>query len=408
MLYREMGKTGDKVSIIGYGCMRFPTKDKKIDEERTEKQIISAIEQGVNYFDTAYIYPNSESTLGKILAKGYRDKVMIATKLPPLMVHSLKDMESILDTQLKRLQTDHIDYYLMHALSSLQGWQRLKESGVEEFLMKAKQAGKINHFGFSYHGDKNQFKNIVDDYIWDFCQIQYNYMDENTQAGKEGLVYAASKGLGVSIMEPLRGGLLSRKMPLQVQSVFEKAEVKRTPAEWALRWVWNHPEVSIVLSGMNEESHIEENIRIANSAYPQSLSVNEIKCVSDAKEVLSEKLKVGCTGCGYCMPCPAGVNIPMCFGYYNDKYVYEESTPAEYFGMMSGMDGGAPSYASLCRDCGKCEKHCPQSLPIRKHLKDVSKEMEKIYFKPAVRLIHGYYTIRKLLKRNKKNEFPKT
>lgn len=399
MLYREMGQTGDKLSVLGYGCMRFPRKNGRIDEERTEKQVISAIEQGVNYFDTAYIYPNSESVLGRILAKGCRDKVMIATKMPPIMVHSMKDMVAVLDTQLKRLQTDHIDYYLMHSINGKEGWQRIKQLGVEEFLIKAKQAGKIKHIGFSYHGDKKQFKDIVDDYPWEFCQLQYNYMDENNQAGKEGLLYAASKGLGISIMEPLRGGLLARKMPPQVEALFEQAKEKRTPAEWALRWVWNHPEVSVVLSGMNEETQIEENIRIANSAYPQSLSASELKCINDAKALLTNKLKVGCTGCGYCMPCPAGVNIPMCFAYYNDKYIYNEKSPQiSYLGMLAGMDGGTPSYASLCKDCGKCETHCPQSLPIRKHLKDVSRDMESFYFKPAVSLARGYYKIRRLLK----------
>lgn len=398
MLYRLMGKTSDKVSILGYGCMRFPRKNGRIDEERTEKQIISAIEQGVNYFDTAYIYPNSENVLGKILAKGYRDKVMIATKLPPFMVHSLKDMESVLDTQLKRLQTDYIDYYLMHSLNSKEGWLRIKQLGVEDFLLKAKESGKIKRIGFSYHGDKNQFKDIVDDYPWEFCQLQYNYMDEHNQAGREGLMYAASKGLGIAIMEPLRGGLLARKMPPSVRTLFEQAEAKRTSAEWALRWVWNHPEVSLLLSGMNEESQIEENIRVANSAYPESLSASEMKCINDAKELLSKKLKVACTGCGYCMPCPAGVNIPMCFAYYNDKYIYEEKSPRiSYLGMLAGMDGGTPAYASLCKACGKCETHCPQSLPIRKHLKEVSQDMETFYFKPAVGLARGYYKIRRML-----------
>jgi len=238
-----MGKTGNRVSVLGYGCMRFPKKNRKIDEERTEKQLISAIEQGVNYFDTAYMYSNSEAILGKILTKGYRDKVFIATKLPLPLIHSQKDMETILDTQLKRLQTEHIDYYLMHSVVTSEGWQRLKRLGVEAFLERAKTEGKINHLGFSYHGNKEQFKEIVDDYPWDFCQIQYNYMDEHNQAGKEGLVYAASKGLGVVIMEPLRGGFLVGKMPSQVRTIFEQSEIKKTPAELALRWVWNHPDM---------------------------------------------------------------------------------------------------------------------------------------------------------------------
>ncbi|HEX9059454.1 MAG TPA: aldo/keto reductase, partial [Clostridia bacterium] len=292
--------------------------------------------------------------------------------------------------------------YMMHSINSKEGWQRLKELGVEEFLQKARESGKINRIGFSYHGDRSQFKGIVDDYSWDFCQIQYNYMDENNQAGKVGLQYAASKGLGVSIMEPLRGGLLARKMPDEVQAIFDKSEVKRTPAEWALRWVWDHPEVSVLLSGMNEESQLEENIRIANSSIPNSLSDNELGFIKEAKEKLSQKIKIGCTGCGYCLPCPASVNIPLCFSFYNDKYLYgAKSYVWFYMGMLSGTDGGVPSYASLCRDCGKCEKHCPQKLPIRQHLKEVSRDMEPFYFKPAARLMRGYYSLRKLLKSKK-------
>ncbi len=397
-----MGKTGDKVSILGYGCMRFSKKDGKIDEERTERQVISAIGQGVNYFDTAYMYPNSEAVLGKILAKGYRDKVKIATKLPLPLIHSRKDMENILETQLKRLQTDHIDYYLMHSVMTLDGWKRIKALGVEDFLEKAKQAGKISRVGFSYHGDKDQFKEIVDDYPWDFCQIQYNYMDEYNQAGKAGLEYAASKGLGVIIMEPLRGGSLVGKMPPGIRTLLEKSEVKKTPAELALRWVWNHSEVTVVLSGMNEESHIEENIRIAGSAYPQSVPPEELELIRQVKEEFARQMKVGCTGCGYCMPCPAEVNIPLCFAYYNNKHLFnDKSLQLAYLGFTAGTDGGKPSYASLCRSCGKCEKHCPQGLPIRKHLKEVSKDMEGFYFKPVVGLVRGYYKIRGVLKRKK-------
>lgn len=403
MLYREIGKTGDKVSVLGYGCMRFPKKDGKIDEARTEKQVISAIEQGVNYFDTAYIYPNSESTLGKILAKGYRDKVMIATKMPLPIIYSLKDMQTILDAQLKRLQTDHIDYYLMHSVMSWEGWQRMKQIGIETFLEKAKQAGKIGRISFSFHGEKEQFKKIVDDYPWDMCQIQYNYMDEYYQAGKEGLQYAAAKGLGVVVMEPLRGGLLVGKMPEQIQSLWERAEIKRTAAEWALLWVWNHPEVSVVLSGMNEEAHIEENIRIAGSSLPHSLSENELQLIGEVKESQSHMMKIGCTGCGYCMPCPAGVNIPMCFSCYNNKNLYGDSRyKFKYLGFTAGVDGGTPSHASLCLGCGKCEQHCPQSLPIRKHLKEVSREMESFYFKPLVGLIRGYLKLRGMFRREKK------
>ncbi|WP_282434023.1 aldo/keto reductase [Desulfosporosinus lacus] len=234
----------------------------------------------------------------------------------------------------------------------------------------------MNHIGFSYHGDKQQFKKIVDDYSWEFCQIQYNYMDENYQAGREGLEYAASKGLGISIMEPLRGGLLARKND-DIEAIFSKADTIMTPVEWALRFVWNHPEVSIVLSGMNDESQIEENVNIANRAQANSLSNNDLKYIVDAKNVLDKNLKVGCTGCGYCMPCPAGVNIPMCFSYYNDRYVFDEKAAKNFYtNLLSGLDSGKPSYASQCKNCGNCEKHCPQHIQIRNYLKDVSKEME--------------------------------
>ncbi|HVI41006.1 MAG TPA: aldo/keto reductase [Anaerovoracaceae bacterium] len=395
MQYREMGKTGDKVSILGYGCMRFPKTNGKIDEERTKKQIISAIEKGVNYFDTAYMYPNSETILGNILAEGYREKVMIASKIPPFMVHSRKDMDTVLETQLKRLKTDYIDYYLIHSITTKEGWERMKQLGAVDFLEKAKAAGKIKRIGFSYHGEGHDFKEIVDDYPWDFCQIQYNYMDENAQAGMEGLRYAASKNLGIAVMEPLRGGLLAGNMPLKIEKIWSDAAIGGTPAEWALRWVWNHPEVSVVLSGMNQEDQIEENIRIAETARPNSLADVEVECINKVKTALREKLKVGCTGCGYCMPCPAGVNIPVCFSYYNDKSIYEDKTAGvNYMGMLAGADGGKPSFASLCKDCGKCERHCPQGLPIRKHLKEVSKDMEPFYFKPLVGMIGGYYKIR--------------
>lgn len=392
MLYRQMGRTGDMVSALGYGCMRFPRKNKRIDQKRTEKQVLSAIEQGVNYFDTAYVYNNSEATLGRILAKGCRGKVFIATKLPLPLVHSRKDMEKRLDIQLKRLQTDYIDYYLIHSLVTMQGWQRLKEIGVEDFLEKARQAGKIRHRGFSYHGDRDQFKIITDDYPWDFCLIQYNYMDEHRQAGGEGLAYAAAKGLGVAVMEPLRGGFLGKMMPPRLKAVIAQAGINGTPAELALRWVWNHAGVSVVLSGMNEESHIKENIRIAASAAPATLSENEHKLIAGLRDTLAELTPVDCTGCAYCMPCPAGVDIPECFHCYNSKHLFGGRIHhLNYLLYTGGVDGGKPAYASLCRDCGWCESQCPQNLPIRNKLKEVAGNLESFYFKPAVDLVQKYY-----------------
>ncbi|HMK48321.1 MAG TPA: aldo/keto reductase, partial [Methanocella sp.] len=252
MLYRTMKTTGDQLSILGYGCMRLPRKGMSIDEERSIKQIRYAIDHGVNYFDTALIYPGSEAMIGKALADGYREKVKLATKLPPFQVKKREDMDRLLDVQLQKLKTDHIDYYLMHSIS-FGDWKKMKELGIEDFISKAKSDGRIRHIGFSTHNGTTEFKQIIDDYPWDFCQIQYNILDETNQVGKTGMQYAASKGLGVVIMEPLRGGSLARAPPREIQAIWDAADVKRSPAEWALRWVWNHPEVTVVLSGMNDE-----------------------------------------------------------------------------------------------------------------------------------------------------------
>ncbi len=403
MLYREMGKTGDKLSILGYGCMRFPKKDGKIDIERTEAQIRRAIEAGVNYFDTAYVYPHSEEVLGEILAKGLRDKVKLATKLPAFLIQSYKGMESTLLTSLKRLQTDHIDYYLIHALNNFDGWQRMKDMGVVDFLQKQREAGRIDRIGFSYHGQTEEFKKIIDDYDWDFCQIQYNYLDEYSQAGTEGLEYAGSKGLGVIIMEPLRGGLLATRLPKEAWEVLEAGKGTRSPAERALRWLWNHPQVTTVLSGMNGEDQIEENLRTADAALPLSLTNGELAEIGRARDIIIEKMKVGCTGCSYCMPCPAGVNIPLCFTYYNNKYLSDGAAESRmlYLSMTIGKDGEKPSYASLCKSCGKCEQHCPQHLPIRRHLKEVAREMEGFYFRPLCGAIHGYYRVKNRFSRKR-------
>ena len=397
MQYRLMGKTGDRVSILGYGCMRFPHTKGKIDLERTERQIIQAIEQGVNYFDTAWIYHGgrSENILGDILAKGYRDKVFIATKLPLYKIHSVKDMDIILNEQLRKLRTDHIDYYLLHALNTMGGWERLKQAGVNEFAEKARRNGKIRHFGFSFHGSKEDFKGIIDDYPWDFCQIQYNYIDEDFQAGREGLEYAASKGIGVVIMEPLRGGSLVGRMPKEIQEIWDTSAAKRTPVDWALRWLWNQPAVTMVLSGMNEERHIEENTKLADEVKPNALSREELDLYKRVSQQYYKLMRVGCTGCGYCVPCPAGVNIPFCFSYYNARHFFKASHARwQYIGFAGGLMGGKPSYASLCISCGKCERVCPQHLPIRAKLREVAADMEPRAIKPALWLVRKYYSLR--------------
>jgi len=378
MLYRTVPKTGDRLSILGFGCMRYPSKGRGIDEERTIRQIRHAIDKGVNYFDTAPVYHmgKSEVILGRALAGGYREKVKIATKLPHWSVFERADMDQILNTQLKTLGTDHIDYYLLHSLSG-SSFKKLLDLGVLDFLNAAKNDGRIKNAGFSFHGNTAAFKEIVDAYPWEFCQIQYNYLDETSQAGTEGLRYAAEKGLAVIVMEPLRGGNLGGRVPESIRKIWDSAPVKRTPAEWALRWVWNHPEVTVVLSGMNDEVHIDENIRTAEAGLPGSLMADELATVEKARDEYRRLMKIGCTGCGYCMPCPAGVDIPGCFAGYNAHHLFpqDRSGRFQYIGRHGGLLGER-SNAGLCRQCGKCAKACPQHLPIPSLMKEVSREMD--------------------------------
>ena len=408
MQYKRVGKNGADASILGYGCMRFPTKNGNTDIDRTEKQVMSAIERGVNYFDTAYIYPRSEAALGTILNKnGVREKVLIATKIPPYMVNSRSDMEKILKTQLERLKTDYIDYYLLHAIPDTKSFEKSKATGLIQFLEEMKQKGVIRNIGFSYHGDKNDFKEIIDDYDWDFCQIQYNYIDETNQAGVEGLKHAFSKGIGVVIMEPLRGGSLVGKMPESIKKIWDRSSTKRSYADWALRWLWNQPEVGVVLSGLNEESHIDENIKIANAVSPDSLSKDELNLYNEVKETYLKLMKVGCTGCAYCLPCPAGVNIPFCFSYYNTRHLFKARHAVfQYLFFGSDVLGGRNSLASKCIDCGKCEKVCPQHIEIRKHLKTVTADMEPWWSKPLLGTAGLYFKVKRLFSGTKQKTTP--
>jgi len=381
MLYRKMPKNGDELSILGFGAMRLQEKRGKIVEDRSIQQIRMSIDRGVNYIDTAWPYHNgnSEPFLGRALADGYREKVRLATKLPHWLMKTREDMEHVLKAQLDKLQTGHIDYYLIHGVDG-ETWDRMKNLGVIKFLEQAKKDGQIINAAFSFHGEKDDFKKIVDDYDWECCQIQYNYLDERNQAGKEGLQYAAAKGLGVIVMEPLRGGNLTGKIPTAIQAIWDEADVKRTPAEWALRWIWNHPEVTVVLSGMNEEEHIEENIRIASEAHPESLTERELQLVSRVEKKYRELMKVGCTGCGYCMPCPSGVNIPGSFEAYNNLHMFATARMTAriaYLTQLAAIPGvRAAAYPSQCVECGACEEACPQNLPVSELLKDVVNEFE--------------------------------
>lgn len=381
MLYRKMPKNRDELSILGFGCMRLPLKDGKIDEERATRQIRYAIDQGVNYIDTAWPYHMGESEpfLGRALAGGYREKVRLATKLPSWIIETREDMDRILNAQLERLRTDHIDYYLVHGLVGTL-WDKMEKLDVLGFLDRAKADGRIVNAGFSFHGSIEDFKQVVDAYSWTFCQIQYNFLDEKNQAGTEGLEYAASKGLGIIIMEPLRGGKLTNPVPPEVQEVWNKAPVKRTPAEWALRWVWNRPEVTVVLSGMNEESHIEENLKIASEAYPNSLTKAELQLVKKVEQKYRELMKIGCTGCRYCLPCPSGVDIPGCFEIYDNLYLSGNDKEAKlaYAAKPGGIiRGDVPGYASQCIQCEKCVEKCPQQLDVPSLLEAVAEKFER-------------------------------
>lgn len=388
MLTRENLKNGDMLSILGFGCMRFPAKAGGIDEARSIAMIQNAIDKGVNYFDTAYIYHagRSESLLGRALQGGYRERVKIATKLPTFMVRKLENARKIFATQLARLQTGYIDYYLLHMLSDKAMYDRLEAMGIMEWLEVLKAEGKINNIGFSFHGIKKEFEQILKAYPWDFCQIQYNYLDENNQATKEGLKLAASMGIPVVVMEPLRGGKLVTHLPREVKKAFNDADKERSPAEWALRWIWNHPEVNVVLSGMSDEFQVEDNIRIAGDAAANSLSENELAVFDRVKKVLHEKTKIQCTACGYCMPCPAGVDIPGCFSHYNEKYLIRNRTVRLKYFQALGATALNPAYASQCKECGKCESHCPQNIAIRRELKTVSREMEGMLFKSIIKI----------------------
>ncbi|MDL2247049.1 aldo/keto reductase, partial [Methanobrevibacter sp. OttesenSCG-928-K11] len=368
----------------GYGCMRFPRKNGRIDEKRTEEQIITAIEEGVNYFDTAYTYPGSEKVLGKILKKGYRTKVKIATKIPIPSLKNQKDIYKIFEEQLKRLQTDYIDYYLIHNICTIDDWEFLESIGIIDFIKAEKEKCRIINIGFSFHGNIVNFKKVIDSYDWDFCMIQYNYLDEQYQAGSEGLEYAQSKGIGIIAMEPLRGGMLVDKLPQEAMNIIENFKVKRTPAEWALRWVGDNPNISVVLSGMNNEDNIKENIKIFSDCTPNSLNEEEKDMLHSVKEIFQRKIKINCTNCGYCLPCPRNVDIPLCFSNYNDKMMFGQITSTVSY-LIATMNNN--SAASNCTNCGVCAKKCPQNIAISKELKSVDSEFNKWYYRAISKIV---------------------
>ncbi len=381
MQYRKMPKTGEELSVLGFGCMRLPMKEGRIDEPRAIAQIRHAIERGVNYVDTAWPYHagESENVLGRALKDGYRERVRVATKLPSWMIKTRADMDHYLNAQLQKLGVERIDYYLLHALNG-GNWDQLNSLGVLEFVAAAQRDGRIGNIGFSFHGQLADFKRIVDAHPWVFCQIQYNYLDQEYQAGREGLKYAADRGLGVIVMEPLRGGNLGRATPpAPVAELWNEAPVRRSPAEWALRWLWDQPEVTVILSGMNDETHIEENLAVADSVRAGELTAPELKLVEKVAQKYRELMKVSCTSCGYCLPCPAGVMIPGCFENYNQLHMFggEQEIKFMYALRLSGELGdGKPGFASQCVECGACLKKCPQQIPIPEVLAKIAEELE--------------------------------
>ncbi len=389
MQYRN-DRNGNPISLIGYGCMRFSKKGGAIDLEKAEKEIMRAYELGINYYDTAYTYPGSEEALGKILDKNnIRKNVKIATKLPQYLVKNSGQIDKYFEEELKRLRTDYIDYYLMHMFTDIKNWENLENLGIVDWIKRKKEEGAIKNLGFSFHGDTEMFLKILDSYDWDFCQIQYNYVDEHTQAGRRGLEAAASKGIPVIIMEPLRGGKLVNLLPDDAKKLIKNNEHGWSPAEWGLRWLWNQKEVTCVLSGMNSVEMVEENVRIASDVTEGSLTEDDFKVYEEIKRIIGLKEKVGCTGCAYCMPCPKGVDIPGTFACYNKMYSEGKSEGRFEYARNIGMRA-TPGFATQCVECGACEKHCPQHIEIRKKLKEADKALRPLPYKAATAILRKF------------------
>jgi predicted aldo/keto reductase-like oxidoreductase len=383
MQYRTDKKSGNELSALGFGCMRFPKVLTQIDMKKTERLIMKAVENGVNYFDCAYIYNGSEETLGTILEKNNaRDKVYIATKLPLMKCNTADDFDKLFETQLKKLRTDHIDYYLMHNLSDLQLWKDLCGLGIEKWIAEKKAGGQIKQVGFSFHGTQNEFMALLDAYDWDFCQIQYNYININYQAGLAGLRKAAEMGLSVIVMEPLLGGKLATGLPKKAKELFSSVNENLSPAAWALRWLWNQPEVTVVLSGMNDDSQLDENLVIAGESSPDMFTQQENDVFLSVAEAFNAFYKIPCTGCNYCMPCPANVNIPGCFAAYNLSFAVGKISAIMQYATSTGGFSPQKNYsASQCIKCGSCEKKCPQHIKIPIELENVKKRMEPFWYR---------------------------
>jgi predicted aldo/keto reductase-like oxidoreductase len=384
-------KSGNSLSILGFGCMRFPRKNiKQIDLDKTEQLIVKAVQNGINYFDTAYVYGRSEDILGQIIQKNnLRNKIFLATKLPLGKCWKYEDFDALFQTQLGRLRTDYIDYYLMHNLSDTNLWKTLSEIGIEKWIEEKKNGGQIKNIGFSFHGKQNEFLQLLDENEWDFCQIQYNYININYQAGMDGLKKAAEKRISVFVMEPLLGGKLANGLPKKAIAVFKLANGSLSPAAWAFRWLWNQEDVTVVLSGMNDNSQLEENIIIADDSVQNMLTKEENTAFESVIKIFNASYKIPCTGCNYCMPCPHNVNIPGCFAAYNVSYTVGMFSGIQQYMTSTGATDPRKIYtARQCKKCGKCEKYCPQHILIIKSLEKVSKRLEPPWFKFAMKLFN--------------------
>ena len=389
MQYRK-NRNGQDISLLGYGCMRFSSKGTGIDVDKAEREIMEAYKSGVNYFDTAYIYPGSESALGTIVERnGIRDKINIATKLPQYLINGRDAIDRYFNEQLSRLKTDYIDYYLMHHLTDFVSWEKLKKHGILEWIAEKKKIGQIRNIGFSYHGDSQMFIKILDDYDWDFCQVQYNYLDEHAQAGVEGVKRAAEKNVPVIIMEPLRGGKLVNMLPETAKKIIAENPRGWSAAEWAFRWLYNQDEVSCVLSGMNSMEMVRENCRIADESRPGEFTQDDFDLIDGIKSEINAHTKVPCTACRYCMPCPKNVDIPAIFRCYNEMYTENKRSGRWEFAQTVGLRK-QKAFASQCIGCGKCEKHCPQNIAIREELKKADRALRPLRYKIGTALARKF------------------
>lgn len=389
MQYRK-DKHGEDVSVLGFGCMRFSKKGGSIDIDKAEREIMLAYREGVNYFDTAYAYSGSEVAIGEIFERnGIRENIKIATKLPQYLVSNHAALDKFFNEELSRLRNDYVDYYLMHHLTDIAMWEKLKKVGVLEWIERKKRSGAIRNIGFSYHGNSDGFIKILNDYDWDICQIQYNYFDEHSQAGVVGLKAAASKGIPVVIMEPLRGGKLVQMLPEAAKKVMAQSGRDYTPAAWSFRWLYNQPEVTVVLSGMNSAEMVKENCRTASEAEAGAFTKADFEVLARVNELIRAKEKVGCTGCRYCMPCPKGVDIPGAFQSYNAMYIESKSQGRFQYAQTVGMRKQS-AFATQCIGCGKCEKRCPQEIPIREKLKEADKALRPLPYKIGINVARKF------------------